>query len=213
MKRVAISQRVIADPVHGQRRDALDQQWIPLLEAAGCMPVPLPNRLRDVAGFCRDLKVEALLLTGGNDLAHLATPDAAPERDATETAALEHAVAHRLPVLGVCRGMQLLVCRFGGRLHEVAHHAGTTHALHGDLGPYGSLPAHVGSFHRWGVLRQDVVDPMQVLATSDDGVVEAVRHLRLPILGVMWHPEREADGASAERLVRTALGISTNGAA
>lgn len=192
MKRIGVSQRVVIDAAHGERRDALDQRWMGLLESAGLLPVLLPNVLKDIEGYCRTLAVEGLLLTGGNDLARLGTVAAALERDAVETAALDYAMSRRLPVLGVCRGMQFVVNRLGGTLREVAGHAGTVHGLIDEGGQLGELPAIVSSCHRWGCARENLPSSLRPAAMSKDGVVEAVVHASLPVIGVMWHPERES---------------------
>src|SRR5271165_6978792 len=105
MKTVAITQRVEVVPGFGERRDCLDQAWTRFLAACGLLPVLVPN-VTDVAlALCERANVSGVLLTGGNDLAALGGD--APERDAVENALLDFAEQHKLPVLGVCRGMQL----------------------------------------------------------------------------------------------------------
>ena len=110
MARIAITQRVHELADRGERRDALDQAWTPWIEAGGDVPVVVPNRLADPVTFVREIGADALVLTGGNDLAHLpGAQNPAPERDAIERALLAHARENGLPVLAVCRGMQMLV--------------------------------------------------------------------------------------------------------
>src|SRR6478752_4151957 len=116
-RRVGLSQRVENLPDRRERRDALDQQWPVLLERLGLTPVVIPNLLQDPGAFVDDMDLGLVVLTGGNDLTHLAgAANPAPERDATEARILDHAAARGLPVLGVCRGLQLMVAQTGGAL-------------------------------------------------------------------------------------------------
>ena len=197
MARIAITQRVHDLADRGERRDALDQAWTPWIEAGGDLAIPVPNRLRDPVAFVRGLAVDALVLTGGNDLAHLpGAQNPAPERDATERALLAHARDTGLPVLAVCRGMQMLVDFWGGALTRVDGHVARPHDIVVHATTPRLRPGPVNSFHDWGVERGGVGTTLRVLATAPDGTVEAVVHPELSQVGVMWHPERDpADDA------------------
>ena len=179
MKRIAITQRVEYFLEFGERRDALSQEWAALAEACGFLPLPLPNRLDTVKKLLEELRPDGVLLTGGNDLS--AYGGDAPERDETERFIIDWAAEHRVPLLGVCRGMQMLLDRFGTPLERVEGHVRVEHPLsNGDA---------VNSFHGWGAL--DCRPPLKELARSGDGVIEAVQHRDCAwIRGIMWHPER-----------------------
>lgn len=188
---IAISQRVDHLPARGESRDALDQRLTGWSAALGGQAVPVPNTLGDDLMHWLDaIRPTALLLSGGNDIGD------SPERDRTETALLHHARQLGLPVLGICRGMQMLVHYAGGALVPLTGHAGTRHALEGDLIASGALPAEVNSFHNWGLLT--CPSDYAVLAASPDGSIEAMRHCTLRWEGWMWHPEREASFGEIE---------------
>ena len=107
---IAISQRVDRVPARAESRDALDQRLTGWVRALGALSLPVPNALGDdLAGWLAALAPTAVLLSGGNDIGD------SPERDRTETALLRHAEETGLPVLGLCRGMQMM-----------AHYAGDT---------------------------------------------------------------------------------------
>ncbi|NUO97500.1 MAG: C26 family cysteine hydrolase domain-containing family [Nonomuraea sp.] len=178
MRPVLVTMNVVADAARRERRDTLDQAWADLLAACGLLPVPVPNRAASVALI--EL-AEGVLLTGGNDLT--AYGGTAPERDAVEEALVTAALERRLPVLGVCRGMQLLLHRFGARLEPVDGHVATEHAIETDEGP-----RIVNSFHRWAA--RESAGPLRVTARAADGVIEAVAAPELRLTGLMWHPER-----------------------
>jgi putative glutamine amidotransferase len=205
MARIAITQRVHDLADRAERRDALDQAWTPWIEAGGDVAIPVPNRLDDPVAYVRDLTVDALVLTGGNDLAHLpGAQNAAPERDATERALLAHARDTGLPVLAVCRGMQMLVDFWGGAVTRVDGHVAQPHDLVVRAAFPWLRPGPVNSFHDWGVAPSGVPDDLTPAATAPDGTVEAVVHRDLPQVGVMWHPER-APADPADRAVLAAL--------
>jgi N5-(cytidine 5'-diphosphoramidyl)-L-glutamine hydrolase len=202
--RVAITQRVVDLPERNERRDALDQAWTPWLAAAGFEAVPVPNCIADPVEYVAGLDVVALVLSGGNDLADLeGARDTAPERDALEHALLEHAAAIRLPVLGVCRGLQQLVSRWGGSLVRVDGHVARPHDLVVLDDRLPLRPGPVNSFHDWAV-PPGGAGALVALATAPDGTVEAVAHPDLPQAAVMWHPERATDN-DADRALLLAL--------
>jgi len=181
MKRILITQRVDVAAAGEERRDALDQRWIDLLQAADLEPVVVPNNADWVRAHLTAGTDDGLLLSGGNSL--VACGGQAPERDAAERQLLRAAVARGTPVLGVCRGMQVILDFFGGKLRPVTGHVAPalTIAVRGE-------DTVVNSYHDWGATVAPV--DLDVWAVAPDGVIKAVRHVHLPVWGVMWHPER-----------------------
>lgn len=188
MKLVAISQRVDVIESRNERRDALDQRLTEWVQHAGYLPVTVPNTLmafgRGAAALQQwldKISPQAILLSGGNSIG-----EDVPERDSTEHYLLVWACKNRIPVLGICHGMQVI-----GNwaedvpLKKVNGHVGTYHVLQGALGGIS-----VNSYHHFAL----ATCPMsfEVLAWSEDGEIEAISHMDLPWQGWMWHPEREA---------------------
>jgi len=175
--------------------------------------------------------IDGLLLAGGADIdplaygqpAHPETVATVPERDEFEIALARAAIERDLPVLGICRGMQLINVALGGTLLQhlpdrLGHHEhrrvvgsfdGADHEV--DLSQ-GSLAAAVAggsphatkSHHHQGVDR--LGEGLVVSATSPlDGLAEAIE---LPgrsfVLGVQWHPEADEASPVVTALVRAA---------
>jgi gamma-glutamyl-gamma-aminobutyrate hydrolase PuuD len=181
MKAVAITQRVSVVPEYGERRDCLDQAWTKFLAACGLLPVLLPNVTEAALALCEMTGIAGVVLSGGNDLAVLGGD--APERDAVESALLDWAERRGLPVLGVCRGMQVIQQRFAVPLRRVEGHVAKRQVIRieGD-------PREVNSYHCFAAF--DSRPPLDVWAVAGDGVVKAIRHSVKPMTGIMWHPER-----------------------
>lgn len=228
----AVSQRVVEVPGYGEFRDCLDQQWAPWLYSLGLLAVPVPNRLPSAEEWIRHLQPNAIILTGGNDLALDAydrsvtdrgKTDASRERDETEAALIRYAIEYRIPVLGCCRGMQFLHAYFGGRLtllkSPLVTHVGQEHPAaivdnqFRSLAPDGIIS--VNSFHNYGIARHTLSGPLVPFAISlPDDTVEGFFHRELPLIGIMWHPERknpaaDFDRALARRLFSTPLSRSS----
>jgi putative glutamine amidotransferase len=186
---VAITQRVDVLSGRHERRDALDQKWTSFLKAADFIPLLLPNDSECALALMNQIKVAGIVFSGGNDLAELGGD--APERDHNEQELLSFAREKELPVLGVCRGMQFLVCALGGSLQPVSDHVRTEHAV-----VCGQQREMVNSFHTWGVGRLPA--ELRPTAVCSDGTVEAVAHECERLQGIMWHPERNQIFSSSD---------------
>lgn len=176
MKQIGITQRVDVTEKK-ERRNSLDQRWIDLLMRCDLNPIILPNHLESLRLLIQNISFSGFVLSGGNDL-HFYSGDA-PERDEVELFLISYAIDRRLPLLGVCRGMQVIHHYFGDSLKQVEGHAGAHHAI--------TSGHQVNSYHHLAVASTT----LQVCEQSKDGVIESTRHPDYPILGVMWHPERE----------------------
>ena len=178
-----VSQRVDFYPEIGERRDALDGRWYKLLDKECFRVLPVPNDKAQIKYWLDSCPPSGILLSGGN------TPSTygggVPERCATDEILLDYSVANKIPVLGVCRGMQSIAIHFGGSLKKVEGHVRARHELSGQI------IKSVNSFHEYAV--DFLPEGFSVMAYAEDGVIEAVRHKFLSITGIMWHPEREEE--------------------
>ena len=136
-----------------------------------------------------------------------------PLRDESEIALLHAAIELGVPVLGICRGLQVLNVALGGDLRQdVPGHVLPPPGTHAVRSAQGSLvrelvgaATDVNSIHHQAVAR--LGRGLHATAWSDDGVVEAVELLGETVLGVQWHPELQpgaAQKALFDWLVRSA---------
>lgn len=183
MQTVIYTQRVEIVEGYGERRDCTDQNIPRFLQACGYLPVPVPNICDIAQGMIDEIRPTGIVLTGGNSLCKYGGN--APERDETEKKMLEIAIERNIPIYGFCRGMQVILDYYGCPLVDVKGHVAVRHALTGELDGI-----TVNSFHNQACI--DVSDSLEVLARTEDGVVEAVKAKNERILATMWHPERES---------------------
>lgn len=182
--KVAVSQRVNYLPERKEWQDSLDQRLVNWIEDLGTLPIPVPNVFMPSSALQTWLVAvapQAIVLSGGNDIGESA------RRDKTEKGLLDYARLLRLPVLGICRGMQMMAHDAGAALEASPGHSATRHTLR--LLDEAVFPGEVNSYHNWQVA--SCPRGYAVTAEAEDGGIEAIRHRDLPWEGWMWHPERE----------------------
>lgn len=203
------------------------------VERAGGLPVMLPlsgdaQALEQIAALC-----DGFLLTGGHDVSPElygaqrlpACGACSTERDRMETALLRLAMRAGKPVLGICRGIQLINAALGGTLWQDLPSQRPSGVEHHQRPPY-DVPVHsvnvlpgtplaallgvsrldVNSYHHQAI--REISPELSPMALSEDGLVEAVWHPGQRFLwAVQWHPEFcRADDPAAQAIFRAFVG-------
>ena len=193
-KRIGITQNIIKHPQHNEIMDCLDINWAKLLNTLNILPIPLPLMPANSAqGVWNELSLDGLILSGGNTLVDYAEAADYPssERDEYEKALLKEAIITQTPILGVCRGFQLINIFYKGKLERIKGHAGTNHNLITQSSyNYFKFPSIVNSFHNCAVPRKFLGKGLIPLAHDNEDNIEAFYHQKDKVLGIMWHPER-----------------------
>ena len=205
---------------HGSPRLAQNRTYIQAVVRAGGLPLLIPH-LEDTS-LLRAVyeRLDGLLLTGGEDIhpghfgeaIHERCRSISPERDATELPLARWAIQEGKPLLGVCRGIQVLNVALGGSLYQdigsqcpaagrhdwypgfprslLAHSAALVDGTH--LGRIlGAATLEVNSLHHQSI--KDLAPALRMAAVAPDGIVEAVEGRDHPFaIGVQWHPEELA---------------------
>jgi putative glutamine amidotransferase len=191
--------------------DATETAYAHAVVSAGSVPLLIPA-LPAVPPEQVVERLDGLLLTGGGDVdphRYGATPSPQcggidEERDACEISLVRQGVDAGLPILAVCRGCQVLNVALGGTLtqhlpdvtdleHLVPEpRSATVHHVEVEGGSQlarivGSPRFGVNSIHHQAV--EHAAPELAVVGRADDGVIEAIEHPSLPVLGVQWHPE------------------------
>lgn len=195
---------------------AVNEHYVRALRAAGARPVVLAPQ--DEWSDEEIAELDGLVLTGGTDLDPSAwgegalvtdmTPD--PERDAFETSLYRAARRSGVPVLGICRGLQIIVIAEGGALHRHLPEDLPAHPATGleptrvraeieaasDLGLALGTCAEVTAFHHQGV--REVRGDLRIVARHASGLPLAVEAEHgSSVLGVQWHPEIDGNSGAA----------------
>ena len=202
MKRIGISHRVQKIEKIKEKRDAISHDWINFLQALDYLPILIPNNLKNVGDFILELKLDGVILSGGDNIGEF------PERDMTETKVLEYAIKNSIPVLGVCRGMQLINTYFDGAISKNMNssHVGVEHDVEiidsNFINFLGDNSLKVNSFHNNLIKKEDIGNNLMIFAQSEnDSTIEGYFHKELPIVGVMWHPERDKERENQSKIV------------
>lgn len=169
-----------------EMRNAIACDWPRFMERAlPYMPcIFLPNSGKAVIDYAERLGVDALLLTGGDDWGIF------PERDETEKSLFFWAREKNYPVLGICRGAQIINKLLGGHCHACKGHVATRHAVDLRL-RYLPDKAMVNSFHNHCIAGDELAQVLEPFAVSEDCSVEGFFGDKGKICGIVWHPERE----------------------
>ena len=202
----------------GRERIALNTAYVRALSRAGLVPVIVAPTLDPGCAVQILAAVSGLVLTGGEDVdparyraaPHPKLGEIDPQRDAVELALIAGARQRGLPILAICRGIQILNVALGGTLYQdlsserpgPLDHA-DARARHGLAVEPGSLlertlrarTASVNSRHHQAI--RDLAPALRATARADDGLIEGVETVdRAPwTLGVQWHPEDDVEDA------------------
>jgi putative glutamine amidotransferase len=200
----------------------LADEYVRCVADGGATPLLIPHLIPDEVDSVLD-GVDGLVVAGGGDVDPVSygASDAGssgtdPKADATEIALVRAARAREVPVLAICRGMQIANVAFGGSLTQDIGQVGTAHepisddpdavlgAIHDIVIAPASLlgrvlgagPRTVNTIHHQAIDR--LAEGFQVTARAEDGVIEAIEtDDAWPFLGVQWHPEKRAGNADA----------------
>lgn len=227
---ISTYREVAAWGVWRQDAAALPYAYVDQVAYAGAVPVllpPLGGPRSASAAVASVAPLDALVLAGGPDIdpprygarKQPATTEVRPERDAWELALLAAALERDIPVLGICRGAQLLNVARGGTLHQHlpddVGHAGHRPAP-AQYGPIEialdpeALPGRllgrricVPCYHHQAI--DKVGAGLSVTGRALDGTVEAVQLTgRRFVVGVQWHPEQDNDRRLFDALIAAA---------
>lgn len=198
--------------VDGRERVTLNTAYVRALERAGLVPLAVPTMLAPERAGAALTAVRGLVLTGGEDVApdrygaspHPRLGEVDPVRDAAELALIATARSRRLPILAICRGIQILNVALGGTLYQdlgserpgpILHENEGNHAVRVQAGSLlertlGTRAATVNSRHHQAI--RDLAPGLRAVAWAEDGVIEAAEPAAADspwMVAVQWHPE------------------------
>ena len=190
---IAISQRIDKIDEYNEFRDSIDQRMVDWIIESGFKPILVPNSLikinkpldkqKTLKNWIEDCNISGIVLSGGNNIGDM------PKRDLTESFLLSWAEKNNIPVLGICRGMQMMGIYDNGSLKKVDGHTNTFHNI--VFKENFEFPNKVNSYHDFSL--SSCPKSFKIIAHSEDGNIEAILHKDLSWEGWMWHPERDEE--------------------
>ncbi len=203
-----------------EQRIRLLQYYHVAISKSGGMPVIMPpfTDQQLIDEWLDTIGVDAVLLTGGADiephrfgeLPHEHIGRMSAQRDDCELKLLDCAIKRKLPILGICRGMQIINVGLGGTLvQDMKSELGEQFAYHDQTCPT-TQPVHKVAFESGSKVAQlfggtelatnshhhqcvkALGNGLKITGKSEDGIIEAIESPQQPIVAVQFHPERMA---------------------
>ena len=213
--------------VDGEKKSKIENTYIKVIEASGGMAILLPytanpESIERFVGLC-----DGFIFAGGADIEparygeekHPLCGETTPYRDEVEFLAFEKIMKTEKPIMGICRGSQLINVALGGTLYqdipseiktdlthkqehphsEPAHEANVVSGslLHSLIG---KSRIHINSLHHQAI--KELGDGLTPMAVADDGIIEAiVRTGKRLVWGFQWHPEKTFDNSADSKII------------
>ena len=219
----------------GHPLTALQHSYLNAITQAGGMPIPIPSMLAEEDFLDLYSRLDGILFTGGGDVSleyfngppHPRIGEVDNGRDSTEITLMRVAVNDGKPILGICRGAQVMNVALGGTLYTHIPDqlkGALDHDYPGDLRRvlvhpinvdettrsaeiFGETLLNVNSLHHQGL--KDIAPSLRVAGHAPDGLVEVVEIPDHPYaVAVQWHPEWLTDQPSMQRLFKSFVDAS-----
>lgn len=160
--------------------ESVSSNLLQLLSSLGLCPVLLSNKENKLSNLIELLNPSLIVLSGGENFGENTM------RDKFEIKLLGIAEKKLIPVIGICRGMQIMCIYGGGTIKNIDGHVGVSHKI---TQIHTERTVSVNSFHKQGI--DYLPDIFKINFRAEDDSIESFSHITLPWLGIMWHPERK----------------------
>lgn len=202
--RALITQREEID-LYGSSRDVLEADYTYFFEKNNISLQSVSNFTQRLGDILENETYDFIVLTGGGSLWEECYDCERNDvqqrnRDRIECQMVKYSVKNGIPILGICRGMQLLNAMYGGKISvlnnlEEERPIRTNHDL---LLTETNEMINVNNFHNDGIFISNLADVFKVIALDEKNqIVEGFRSDSMKILGIQWHPERKFSSEDA----------------
>ena len=166
-------------------RDSISIEWYKFIKIISDKKINfiiLPNIGKEISSYIKNNNINRLILSGGEDIGIY------KNRDITEREIIKYSLKYKIPLIGICRGMQFIYKYFGGNLVKLKNnsHVRKSHKVLID-----GKEIMVNSYHNYVIEKKNFKKKFKTIALSKDNFIEAFKLTDYPIYGIMWHPERQ----------------------
>ena len=187
--KIGITCRISSAENYNEKRDLLAFDWADYLHSfkdqlQWCM---IPNSISSLSEFLNDWKLDGFILSGGDDI------NFRSKRDILERQIISNAIRKKMPLLGVCRGAQIISSYYGCSLKTSIDHVGINHNLilsEKAQSMFEVDTLEVNSFHKNVISNDQFSRRLEKFAQDEEGNIEMFKVIDNPMWGIMWHPER-----------------------
>ena len=237
---IGISSSVIVDDsgnFAGYKRAYVNKDYVDAVVRAGGVPLIIPFTTDKEVIISQVQVIDALILSGGHDVSpynygqepNPKLGETFPQRDQFDFQLIQYAMEENKPILGICRGIQIINTYFGGSLYQDLSDFENKVIMHNQA-KNPQLPTHTvtiernsklfeifkeeklltNSFHHQAV--KEVGKGLAVTARTSDGIIEAIEHRDYPFLiAIQWHPEMLHKSVAKMNLIFSALIVTAGG--
>lgn len=204
---IAISQRLYSMKEYNEIRESLAIDWGQFfaIHLHDFLMLPLSYK-QDIAPYLPD--IAGVILSGGNDLSVCNETPLNKERDIFETNLIDLCIKDSIPLLGVCRGAQMIAYYFNSQITPCKNHVGL-HEVVQDLETTQRFITN--SFHNYAItqLGKDLRS-LAISSDTKDYSIESFKHKSHNIFGIMWHIERDRGMENSEVFQKWKNALYTN---
>ena len=167
--------------------DFIDHYWINYFKQKKIQFFSIPNINNYKINHLKK-KIKLIILPGGNDV--ISNDKISKIRLKVEFNLIKFGLKNNIPILGICRGMQVINLFFKGNQNKIYGHMRTKHKIFFKKKIFKKKIQTVNSFHKFGIPVKKMSNKFDVIALDKDENVEIFKHKKKKIYGFMWHPER-----------------------
>ncbi len=182
MKTILLSSKFDLDK-HNYLSNVVDANLVNYLRKNNNNILVIPNYKLSQSTL-KHLKVNSIILTGGGNI--FSKNKNEKNRFKLENELIKFALSKKIPLLGICRGMQAICNFFKIKISKVKNHVNKKHKI-----ILKNKTIIRNSFHNYGIMDKDFDQRFEVLGIAKDNTVELINLKKTKIYGMMWHPERQ----------------------
>ena len=170
--------------------DFIDHYWIRYFEKRKIKFTLIPNSKNLLPNYLSK-NVDLILLPGGNDI--FEKNKSSKNRLIIENKLIKFSIRNKIPLLGICRGMQVINLFFGGKIEKISGHMKKSTKITMKQNLFKTKTIKVKCFHNYGIKPKSLSKNLEIHATDKYKNIEMLKHKDYFIRGLMWHPERESN--------------------